>query len=58
MIRSDFFVFHETTQGPFRREETVFAPWAPEETELAAVKEYQEQLEREITSWATAHIET
>ncbi len=31
LIRSDVLVFHETTNGPFKREETVFAPWAPEE---------------------------
>jgi cupin fold WbuC family metalloprotein len=27
----DVVVFHETTNGPFDREETIFAPWAPEE---------------------------
>lgn len=26
---SDLVVFHEVTNGPFRREDTVFAPWAP-----------------------------
>jgi cupin fold WbuC family metalloprotein len=29
LITSDVFVFQETTAGPFRREDTVFAPWAP-----------------------------
>jgi cupin fold WbuC family metalloprotein len=28
-------VFHEITNGPFRREDTVFAPWAPAETDDA-----------------------
>jgi len=28
---SDMVVFHETTNGPFRREEMEFAPWAPGE---------------------------
>ena len=31
IIRSEFLVFHEVTEGPFLREKTVFAPWAPPE---------------------------
>jgi cupin fold WbuC family metalloprotein len=30
-VTSDVLVFHEVTNGPFRRERTVFALWAPEE---------------------------
>lgn len=30
IIHSDFLVFHEITQGPFLRDQTVFAEWAPE----------------------------
>lgn len=30
---SDFAVFHETTNGPFRRKETAYAPWAPGEND-------------------------
>lgn len=29
IIRTPFLVFHETTEGPFLRENTVFAEWAP-----------------------------
>ena len=36
LISSDFFVFHETTNGPFVRADTVFAPWAPEDDDEAA----------------------
>jgi cupin fold WbuC family metalloprotein len=36
LIQSDVLVFHETTNGPFTREDTIFAPWAPEETDQAA----------------------
>jgi hypothetical protein len=32
-------VFHETTSGPFRREQTVFAPWSPD-ADPAAVAAY------------------
>lgn len=28
---SDFVVFHEVTNGPFDRRDTIFAPWAPAE---------------------------
>ena len=31
IITSDCAVIHETTNGPFKKEETIFAPWAPEE---------------------------
>jgi cupin fold WbuC family metalloprotein len=31
IIRSEYLVFHEITQGPFLREKTIFAPWAPQE---------------------------
>ena len=37
LIRSDVIVFHEATTGPFRREETGFAPWAPDESDPKAV---------------------
>jgi cupin fold WbuC family metalloprotein len=29
VIQSDFAIFHETTNGPFIKEETILAPWAP-----------------------------
>jgi cupin fold WbuC family metalloprotein len=48
LIRSEFLVFHETTNGPFRREETVFPSWAPEEKNAAACAEFQARLSRAI----------
>jgi len=30
IIRSSMLVFHEVTDGPFRREQTVFPAWAPD----------------------------
>jgi cupin fold WbuC family metalloprotein len=36
IILSPFFVFHEVTNGPFRRTDTEFAPWSPEEDDLIA----------------------
>ncbi len=33
-------VFHETTDGPFKREETLFSAWSPEEKDTAAVQRF------------------
>lgn len=40
LIRSPVLVFHEATNGPFRREDTVFAPWAPDESDGPAVARF------------------
>jgi cupin fold WbuC family metalloprotein len=48
LIRSDFLVFVEATEGPFRRSDTVYAPWAPEESDSFAVKEFREQLTQAV----------
>jgi len=40
LIRSAELVFHETTNGPFNRAETLFASWAPEETSTASVQQF------------------
>jgi len=37
LIRTDFLVFHEVTQGPFNREQTIFADWSLSDLD---VKEY------------------
>ncbi|HWX22495.1 MAG TPA: WbuC family cupin fold metalloprotein [Candidatus Binatia bacterium] len=47
LITSEFLVFHEVTNGPFRREDTVFAPWGPEESNPAACLAFQERVRAE-----------
>ena len=48
IVRSDVFTVHQTTEGPFRREDTVLAPWSPSEVDdPVAVPKYQEQLARQ-----------
>ncbi|HXR08908.1 MAG TPA: WbuC family cupin fold metalloprotein [Candidatus Acidoferrum sp.] len=47
LITSDFLVFHEITNGPFNRADTLFAPWSPDETETAAVRAFVEKLKRD-----------
>jgi len=44
IMRSERLVIHEATPGPFRREDTVWAPWAPEETNLPAVANFMDHL--------------
>jgi cupin fold WbuC family metalloprotein len=44
LIQSDRFVVQETTQGPFRKSDTLFAPWAPEDGDVAGVKQFIKNL--------------
>jgi cupin fold WbuC family metalloprotein len=46
LIRSDVLVFHEVTNGPFRREETVFPNWGPEEGQTELRREFIAEVER------------
>jgi cupin fold WbuC family metalloprotein len=40
LIRTDFLVVHEVTNGPFLKENTVLAPFAPPEDEPRAARDY------------------
>jgi cupin fold WbuC family metalloprotein len=40
----DIVVFHETTNGPFDRKDTLFADWAPDETENEAGQAFLKDL--------------
>jgi cupin fold WbuC family metalloprotein len=51
IVRSDVFVVHETTDGPFRLDDTLGAPWTPEPDDVAAVTAYQKQLAEEATNF-------
>jgi cupin fold WbuC family metalloprotein len=48
IIASDFLVVHETTNGPFNRADSLFASWAPNESDTAAAKAYMEKLKRDV----------
>lgn len=45
-IRSEFLVFVESTRGPFRREATEDAPWAPAPDDAEGGRRYVERLRR------------
>jgi cupin fold WbuC family metalloprotein len=47
-VRSDSFVFHESTTGPFDPAATTPAPWAPAEGDEAAVQDYLAALDTRL----------
>ena len=49
IVRSEYIVIHETTRGPFRREDTVFADWAPSESEVEQARQYVTELDQSIS---------
>ena len=50
LIRSEVLVFHETTNGPFDRSATIFAPWAPEEDDVNSIAAFMSDLDRRVSS--------
>ena len=48
LIRSDSFIFHEATRGPFQPSDTVFAPWSPPEENAAAARVYMDHLSERV----------
>lgn len=48
IIRSKVLVFHETTNGPFDRSTSVFAPWAPEDNDTINVVTFMSDLNNKI----------
>jgi cupin fold WbuC family metalloprotein len=51
IIRSDLLVVHEITNGPFRPEATVFADFAPPDSDTVAAARYQGDLERRAAAF-------
>jgi cupin fold WbuC family metalloprotein len=50
IIRSDVLVFHETTNGPFDRGDTVFAPWAPDGSDANLVSIFMADLDDKVST--------
>ena len=55
LIESDHLAFHETTNGPFKRSDTILAPWAPEENNIAAKKEFIKHLSQNVKRFLATH---
>jgi cupin fold WbuC family metalloprotein len=51
IIRSDLLVVHEITNGPFHPEETVYAPFAPDENDVNAAAAFQAALTGRIDAF-------
>ena len=51
IIKSEVVVFHETTDGPFRREDMVFAEWSPKDNEVDATHRFLENLGSQLTEF-------
>jgi cupin fold WbuC family metalloprotein len=51
LIRSGVLVFHETTAGPLRREETVFPQWAPSGEDAGELTAYLQALEKAVAEF-------
>jgi hypothetical protein len=49
VIRSDFLIFHESTEGPFNREDTIFPEWAPDE-KSSDLSNFIESIESNISN--------
>ena len=54
LITSNFLVFHEITNGPFNRAETIYAPWAPEEKDTSSVQVFMQKLQRAAAQFQEA----
>ena len=52
-VTSDLVVFHETTNGPFRKEETIEAPWSPQEGDREAVRRFMDALSQRVERLAS-----
>jgi cupin fold WbuC family metalloprotein len=48
LIRSPMLTFLETTNGPFNRADTIFAPWSPDGNDPSEVKHYLSELEKSV----------
>ena len=48
LIHSDILIVHEITNGPFRREGTCFAPFAPEEGDVDGIADYRRLLGSQV----------
>ena len=53
LISSEMLVFHEVTNGPFIRTDTIWAPWAPDQFDAEAAREYMDRLGHIVQNWTS-----
>jgi cupin fold WbuC family metalloprotein len=49
IIRSEILVFHETTNGPFDKTASLFAPWAPQDDDMNSVADFMADLDKRVS---------
>ena len=49
LIRSEILIFHETTNGPFHKGDTIFAPWSPNIADEESCNQYLQHLDESAT---------
>jgi cupin fold WbuC family metalloprotein len=54
LIRAAPLVIHETTNGPFHKEDAIFAEWAPAEEDREAARAYLERLASSVETFQKA----
>ena len=54
LIRAGPLVIHETTNGPFRKGDAIFAGWAPAEEDREAARAYMERLAASAATFQNA----
>ena len=51
LVDSEYFVFHESVEGPFCKSNTVFSAWAPDESDCMLHQEYICNLNKAVHSF-------
>lgn len=55
VIHSEYLVFVEVTNGPFRKDDNIFAPWSPDEKDAQAVNAYLRKLKQDLRIFLSLH---
>lgn len=48
LVKSKFFIFHETTSGPLKFKKTEYADWSPKESKKILVKMFKGELKNKV----------
>ena len=47
-LNSEYVIIHEITNGPFKKEETIFSSWSPEEDDGVTIKSFMKKISEDI----------
>jgi len=51
LIYSKYLIFHEVTNGPFKKEDTIFASWSPEINDIVLGKGFIVKLKKQLSNF-------